>query len=111
MREPSVPDPKAYFAEVKRAAARIRRRAPKGAAEIGVVLGSGLASAAPSLTRETAVPYDRIPGFPKPTVKGHSGRLALGSRGGRGVAVLEGRLHYYEGHSMGRVVFPLHVLV
>lgn len=92
-----------------RAAAFVRARSGL-APRVGVVLGSGLGEAVPSLAQETVLPYERIPGFPKPTVKGHAGRLALGVHAGLPVAVLQGRFHYYEGHPMPVVTFPVRLL-
>ncbi|HET9250455.1 MAG TPA: purine-nucleoside phosphorylase, partial [Actinomycetota bacterium] len=41
-----------------------------------------------------------LPGFPTTTVAGHAGRLWLGEVGGRGLAIFQGRIHFYEGHGM-----------
>jgi purine-nucleoside phosphorylase len=57
-----------------------------------------------------SIPYADIPHFPISTVEGHSGALLLGKMGGRRVAVLSGRFHYYEGYTPGQVVFPIRVL-
>lgn len=97
---------------VRRAASAIRKRARvTGLPEVGVVLGSGLASAAPLQRLEVSIPYGRIPGFPRVRVEGHAGRLRLGRVGERRVAVLEGRAHLYEGHSFEDVVRPLRALI
>lgn len=77
---------------------------------IALVLGSGLGDFAASLARATRVDYRRIPGFSLSTVEGHSGRAVLGLAAGVPVAVLEGRLHFYEGYSMDEVTFPVRVL-
>ncbi|MCA1609483.1 MAG: purine-nucleoside phosphorylase [Thermoanaerobaculia bacterium] len=100
----------ALMASLDAAAARIRRTA---AAEplIGLVLGSGLGAFAERLTDRTAIPYTEIPRFPASTgVVGHAGELVLGRVGKTPVAVLSGRVHFYEGHSMADVVFPARVL-
>jgi purine-nucleoside phosphorylase len=73
---------------------------------IGVILGSGLGAFVDKVSVETTIPYDEIPGFIAPTVKGHGGRLILGKIDSVPVAVLQGRVHYYEGHSMTSVVHP-----
>ena len=92
------------------AAARIRRRAPAEPL-IGLVLGSGLGAFAERLTDRKAIPYAEIPQFPASTgVVGHAGELVLGRVGKTPVAVLSGRVHFYEGHSMADVVFPARVL-
>ena len=78
---------------------------------VGVVLGSGLGAFAERLSKRTAVPYGRIPNFPASTgVVGHAGQLVLGRVGKAAVVVLSGRVHFYEGHSMSDVVFPVRVL-
>jgi purine-nucleoside phosphorylase len=77
---------------------------------IGLVLGSGLGAFAQTLERATAVPYGQIPHFPAATAPGHGGELVLGHAGGVPVAVMSGRVHYYEGYRMDQVVFPVRVL-
>ncbi len=92
------------------AAARIRRMA-KTEPVVGLVLGSGLGAFAERLSDRTAIPYGEIPHFPASTgVVGHAGELVLGRVGKVAVAVLSGRVHFYEGHSMADVVFPARVL-
>lgn len=78
--------------------------------ETGVVLGSGLGDFADSLSDPTVIPYEEIPHFKTVSVKGHAGRLVVGKVGGKPTAVMQGRYHYYEGHSIGDVVFPVRVL-
>ncbi len=96
-------------ASVRRAAAYLKERLPATPA-IGVVLGSGLGAWAERLGQRRAIPYSEIPGMPAPTVAGHAGRLWAGRMGDVGVACLEGRVHAYEGHAVGRVVFGVRVL-
>jgi purine-nucleoside phosphorylase len=93
------------------AAADVVRRKAKETPAVGLVLGSGLGAFAGSLEGRVAIPYGRIPGFPKLTgVVGHAGEVVLGRVGRTPVAVLSGRVHYYEGHAMSDVVFPARVL-
>lgn len=94
--------------ELRRAAAAVRRRAPLRP-EIGIVLGSGMSEAL-SLPGAVNVPFARIPRFPRGSVAGHAGVLSIGRFAGRAVAVLRGRVHYYEGHSPAAVVFPVRLL-
>jgi purine-nucleoside phosphorylase len=97
------------FSEAECAAAFIRRRSslqPK----IGVVLGTGLGGFAERLTDAIAIPYAEIPQFPRPTVEGHTGRLVLGSFAGTSLAVMQGRVHAYEGYAPLQVVYPVRVL-
>ena len=77
------------------ASAIIRARAAV-APDIAIILGSGLGSLADSVADSVAIPYGDLPGFPAPGVGGHAGRLILGRLGGKPVAVLQGRAHYYE---------------
>lgn len=77
---------------------------------VALILGSGLGSLADELTDAVTIPYAQIPGFPKSTVHGHRGELAIGQLAGQTVAVMRGRFHFYEGYSMEQVTFPVRVL-
>ncbi len=76
---------------------------------IGLILGSGLGLFAHRLTDATWIDYSTIPGFPQVTVSGHDGKLVIGLCEGVPVVVMSGRFHYYEGHSIDAVVFPVRV--
>jgi len=75
----------------------------------GIILGTGLGDFADSLEVEAVVPYRDIPHFPVSTVEGHAGELHVGRLAGRPVAVMKGRVHYYEGYTMEQVAFPVRV--
>jgi purine-nucleoside phosphorylase len=75
-----------------------------------VILGSGLGAFATELTGAVSLPYAEIPGWPKPTAVGHTGRFSIGTCGGIPVAVLAGRVHLYEGYSTDQVTFGVRVL-
>jgi purine-nucleoside phosphorylase len=77
---------------------------------VAVVLGSGLNALADRITEATTVPYDQIPHFPNTTVGGHEGNVLLGKLGGAPVIIFQGRFHYYEGHDLETVTFPVRVL-
>ena len=77
---------------------------------IGIVLGSGLGDFAAQVQNATAIPYAHIPHFPQSTVQGHHGQLVLGTVAGVPVAVMQGRVHAYEGYAMEQVTFPARVL-
>jgi purine-nucleoside phosphorylase len=77
---------------------------------IAVVLGSGLNRLADRLADAVTIPYERIPHFPRPTVVGHQGRVIVGRPGDAPVLMLQGRSHYYEGHDLETVTFPVRVL-
>src|SRR6201998_2762554 len=101
--------PRSDFTRSQRAAKYIlskSRLRPK----IAVVLGSGLGAFADDLTTPTRVPYEKIAGFPKPTVEGHAGRLVIGKVDEIPVAAMQGRVHFYEGYSVKDVVYPMRVL-
>lgn len=78
--------------------------------EVGLILGSGLGDFANHVEDAVAVPYADIPNFPQSTVQGHSGKLVIGMLNGVPVAVMQGRVHAYEGYSMEQVTFPARVL-
>lgn len=78
--------------------------------ELGVILGSGLGNFAAQVESATAIDYGQIPGWPQSTVEGHAGKLVMGLIGGVRVAVMQGRVHAYEGYSMNEVTFPTRVL-
>ncbi len=77
---------------------------------LAIVLGSGFHPAAAEMRVDKEIPCAKIPGFPAPAVKGHAGRLLFGTLGGAPVLVLAGRAHFYEGHSLERVTFPVRAL-
>lgn len=77
---------------------------------LAIVLGSGLGAFAEQLEEKTAIPFAEIPHFPQSTVPGHSGKLVIGKVAGVPVAVMQGRVHAYEGYSSEEVVFPIRVL-
>ncbi|MCS7235147.1 MAG: purine-nucleoside phosphorylase [Armatimonadota bacterium] len=95
--------------KMEEAAAAVRRRVPFEP-KLAVVLGSGLGALADHIEAVGSIPYTEIPHFPAPTVAGHAGRLVLGWLEGKPVAVLQGRVHLYEGYTPQEVVFPVRVL-
>lgn len=78
--------------------------------QIGVVLGSGLGAFADSLSEVQKTPFASIPHFPPASVSGHPGNLCFGRLGTLDVACLQGRIHAYEGHAVGRLVFGVRLL-
>ena len=77
---------------------------------IGLVLGSGLGDYADTLEDRICIPFADIPNFPLPTIEGHAGALVFGRKHGKTVVMLQGRIHYYEGLSMGEITLPIRVL-
>jgi len=98
-----------YFERVDDAARAVRQRAGE-IPDVAIVLGSGLGAFAERLVDPDVLPYGDIPHWPASTVIGHAGRLVLGTSGGKRVAVLAGRAHYYEGHHLQTVTFATRVL-
>jgi purine-nucleoside phosphorylase len=80
------------------------------AAQVAVVLGSGLGGVADVLTGARRVPYASLPGFPETTVAGHPGRLMVGQIGGKTALLLCGRVHGYEGYPPSEVGFGVRVV-
>lgn len=76
----------------------------------GVVLGTGLGSLPEDLAVEAVVPYAAIPHFPMSQVESHANEMVLGRWAGCPVALLRGRIHYYEGFTMEQVTFPVRVV-
>lgn len=97
------------FDQANEAAAFVAARSPLRP-RAGIVLGSGLGSFAAQVEEATAIPFAEIPHFPRSTVPGHSGRLLMGTVGGVPVAVMQGRVHGYEGYGPEEVTFPVRVL-
>jgi purine-nucleoside phosphorylase len=78
--------------------------------EIGIILGTGLGDFADALDTRAVVRFEDIPHFPVSTVESHAGELHAGTLAGRRVAIMKGRVHYYEGYTMSQVTFPVRVL-
>jgi len=77
---------------------------------VGLVLGSGLGALADRLEGAVSIPYEEIPEFPAVSVAGHAGRLVMGTLGGVPVAVMQGRVHAYEGWSAEDLTFGVRLL-
>ncbi len=78
--------------------------------KVGLILGSGLNPLAEKVDGADRIEYDAIPHFPRPTVEGHVGRLVLGELEQTPVAIMQGRVHFYEGAPLQQVVFPVRVM-
>jgi purine-nucleoside phosphorylase len=97
------------YERIEQAVGHVRERcgAPPATA---VVLGSGLGDFADRLREAVSIPYGDLPNWPPSAIVGHSGRLVIGTLGRRRVAALAGRAHFYEGHDLTTVVFPIRVM-
>ncbi|HMC31735.1 MAG TPA: purine-nucleoside phosphorylase [Candidatus Angelobacter sp.] len=77
---------------------------------VAIVLGSGLGDFANEINDAVRISYKEIPHFAHSTAIGHAGQLVLGNIGAWPVAIMQGRVHLYEGYRVERVVFPMRVL-
>jgi purine-nucleoside phosphorylase len=77
---------------------------------IAMILGSGLGPLAEEVDAVAAIETRMIPGWPHSTVEGHVGRLVFGELEDQPVMILQGRAHFYEGHSMSSIGLPIRVM-
>ncbi len=92
------------------AAAQYIRQRSKIAPEFGIILGTGLNALAGQIEAAAEIPYADIPNFPAPTIEHHTGVLHTGTIKGRPIVAMEGRFHYYEGHSLEDITLPVRVM-
>ena len=78
--------------------------------KVALVLGSGLGFLGDRVEGAVAIPYGEIPHFQASTAPGHKGRLVFGTLAGQAVAVMQGRMHHYDGHSYEDVSYAVRVL-
>ena len=97
-------------ARARETAAVIRKHIGNAKPDAAIILGSGLGRLADRIADRKVVAYQDVPGFPPPTVVGHSGAVVSGMLGGRKVVALSGRFHMYEGHGPELAGFPVRVL-
>jgi purine-nucleoside phosphorylase len=100
----------AHTLEAVEAAAAVVRAQCGITPAVAIVLGTGLGGLANEIDVEVVVPYEEIPGFPLSTVESHTGRLLIGTLGGKKVVAMQGRSHRYEGYTLQQVTFPVRVL-
>ena len=81
-----------------------------GGAETAIVLGSGLGDYAEEFEDLKEIRYRDIPHFPVSTAPGHAGKLISGSKAGKRVLIMSGRMHMYEGVRLDQIIFPVRVL-
>jgi purine-nucleoside phosphorylase len=77
---------------------------------IGMILGSGLNDLAATVKNAVTIPYRNLSPWPVSTVEGHVGQLVIGELEGQQVFVMQGRIHFYEGYSMGQITLPVRVM-
>lgn len=101
---PGLPGPSDSFADQ---AAEVVRSQTAFAPAVAIVLGSGLGASTEHLVEEASFSFQELPGFPRPTVPGHGGRLVLGKLAGVPAAAFRGRIHFYEGNDMAVCALPV----
>lgn len=98
------------FERYQESAETLRRRLNGFVPEALLILGSGLGALGDQVEDPIVVPYDEVPHMKHSTAPGHEGRFVFGRLSGRNVAVMQGRLHAYEGWSFADAAFPVRLL-
>ncbi|MBL4837060.1 MAG: purine-nucleoside phosphorylase [Kordiimonadaceae bacterium] len=98
------------YEAVQECARFIRERFEGEMPKVAMVLGSGLNDLASSVEKATVLAFTDLPGFPKPTVEGHVGKMLIGELEGNPVICMQGRAHGYEGHSEQSLGYSTRVL-
>ena len=98
------------FQQYQESADYIRSKIGTFAPKVAMILGSGLGYMGDIVDNAIAVPYGEIPHFKASTAPGHKGRLVFGTLEGQSVAVMQGRMHHYEGYSYEEVAYAVRVL-
>ena len=98
------------FEQYRQSADYIRGRIGSFVPRVAMILGSGLGYLGDLVEDAAAVPYGDIPHFRTSTAPGHSGRLVFGRLAGKSVAVMQGRMHHYEGYSYEETAYAVRVL-
>ena len=91
-------------------AASFLRRAIGSQPEVAIILGTGLGGITDHISVTERIPYSQLPHFPESTVQGHKGDLVFGTMAGRSVVVMQGRFHYYEGHTLQEATLPVRIM-
>src|SRR5260370_9197837 len=99
-----------YLEHVDQAVGEIQKRTAGATPYVAIVLGSGLGDFDGQLKDAVSIPYGDLPHWPASKVIGHEGRLVIGALGGKRVAALSGRAHFYEGHDLRTVTFATRVI-
>ena len=98
------------YSHYQESAAYLRAQLGEFVPKVALILGSGLGDLAQEVEHAVAVPYASIPHFPRSTAPGHVGQLVFGTLAGKPVAVMQGRVHHYEGYSYEEVTYAVRVL-
>ncbi len=102
--------------QLQRSVDYIRQHAGNDFPGTAIVLGSGLGNFAEDLTETVTIPMQKIPGYPRPTVEGHGGKIVIGTitgseaSSGTRVCTFQGRIHFYECGEITKVLYPVFVM-
>lgn len=105
----TVPEEALGWDDIEETASYVRSKVAR-APSVMLITGSGLGALAENIEGATSLPYREIPHLAPTSVLGHAGQLVLGELGGKQVALMQGRVHFYEGYPMQRITFPVRVL-
>ena len=98
------------FEQYQQSADAIRAKIGDFQPKVAMILGSGLGYMGDIVENAIVVPYKEIPHFKVSTAPGHKGQLVFGTLEGKPVAVMQGRMHHYEGYSYEEVAYAVRVL-
>ena len=98
------------FEQYRQSADCIREKIGSFQPKVAMILGSGLGFLGDEVEHPIAINYTDIPHFKASTAPGHKGRLVFGTLEGQKVAVMQGRMHHYEGYSYEEVSYAVRVL-
>ena len=98
------------FAQYQESADYIKEKIGGFIPKVAMVLGSGLGFLGDVVENPIAIPYGQIPHFKASTAPGHKGQLVFGVLAGKNVAVMQGRMHHYEGYGYDDVSYAVRVL-
>ena len=98
------------FAQYQESADYIKEKIKGFIPKVAMVLGSGLGFLGDVVEHPVAIPYGEIPHFKHSTAPGHKGQLVFGTLAGQNVAVMQGRMHHYEGYGYDDVSYAVRVL-
>ena len=98
------------YAQYAESAEALRAKLGSFTPKVLLILGSGLGSLGDEVEDAIVVPYEEVPHMKYSTAPGHKGQFVFGRLGGQDVAVMQGRLHTYEGWDFDDVSYPVRVL-
>ena len=98
------------YQQYQESAAALREILGAFSPKVLLILGSGLGALGDEVEHPVVVPYEQVPHMKHSTAPGHKGRFVFGRLAGQNVAVMQGRLHAYEGWSFADAAYPVRVL-